>query len=165
MGQLPLVNLAAELESTPVGSPGLVIPQPLEDDGGEEEPTFDEGIPLINKNHYYANVKLVYWIPYRRNKLPLLRRFLPKQWRDTDPELLPGDYRLAARAMLATGNPRPPQSFPTRKSWDDFLASKEYRGALSTDLYICCPDDKPRHAIGHPKVGYTPPASNVHGLP
>jgi len=124
------------------------------------EPELPTPLPIEVGNpwHYRVDIKLVLWIPFHGNSLPIPTRFMPSGWENS-----PGlnqEMRTAGRFMLATGNTTPPDSF-TRDSWNKFVASKEYRGFVCRELYICCPDEKEKLIIPHGQdAGYTPaPAS------
>lgn len=149
--------------------PGVVEEVPEWEEGHLDPPDQDDPtgtIELALPTHLRANIKLVYWIPYHPNNEGL-RRMLPSttSWRGAT---MTQAMRMAARAMLATGNPTPRKSF-TKAQWTALVDSKEYRGLLDRDLFMCCP----RAQTGTDKellikAGYTPgrsgvPVAQLHG--
>ena len=107
----------------------------------------------------------MFWIPYHANSFPIPTGYLPKSthWETDAPN---EEMRLAARAMLATGNPTPPDAFPEAKDWQTFVDSNEYRGYAWYDLYACCPNEKPKLAeVKRSDAGYTPPSSEIPSDP
>ena len=131
------------------------------------EDDLDIGNPEIvkigNRYYYRADIKVVLWIPYRRNTFPVPTRFEPEHWKSAD---MSQEMRMAARAMLSTGNPTPPDTFPDYQSWSKFWQSSEYRGIYNLKLFICCPDQDSKEArdAGH-KSGYTPAPADVDPNP
>lgn len=114
------------------------------------------------QHHYKVDVKLVHWIPFRPNDIPIPARFLPEQWRNAS---MPQEIDFALRLALATGNPTPPDSF-TRQSWASFLESKEYRAVFWATLYLCCPGGNPKSfVVRHHRSGYTPAPSDIESDP
>ncbi|MCZ4280046.1 hypothetical protein O4H49_04605 [Kiloniella laminariae] len=129
-----------------------------------EDPDIPHGtIETVARSYYRVDIKLVYWIPYRPNKFPIPTRFLPTRWKFAT---MSQEQRMAARAMLATGNPPPPRTFPTKASWDKLVASKEYRGVTHHLLFVCCPGERPKNDLDYlNKAGYTPAPSEVPATP
>lgn len=109
--------------------------------------------------HVWANIKLVFWIPYFPNEVPLLNR-IPPWWQGR----MNFTEDISMRALLATGNPPPPGDFPSQDRFDEFRARNEYRGILDLDVMSLCHDDGQCGAVRHRRrnrVGYTPPMSSV----
>lgn len=126
----------------------------------EESPLIDE--PVTASQYLHVNVKLVLAIPYSPNSLPTLSRILP-YWKGQ----MKFSEEYAMKALLATGNPPPPDTFPTKKSFTDFIDSKEFRGVLDADLFVCCDNGKIGRVIADPEyiIGYTPPLSDIDPEP
>lgn len=121
----------------------------------EEEPPPEE---LEAARYLHVNVKLVFWIPFYPNELPLVNKILPYWQGKMD---FTEEYNM--KVLLATGNPDPPALFPTKQSWMNFLATNEYRGVIDVDFLLCCEDSVPVNPLADPKyqVGYTPSISSV----
>lgn len=112
------------------------------------------------RHHHRINVKLVMWIPYFPNNLPLVNKIMP-WWRGD----MTFSQDLAMRFLMATGNPPPPSGFPKACDFDSYVKTKEYRGIISFDLLICCTADD--RMISYNTTlpayigGYTPSFSGV----
>ena len=145
-------------DETDPDQPTLVQP-PLE--VYEPVPSTQSGPPAVKATNLHVDIKLIFWIPYHGNSFPLPTRYLPKStgW---EAGCKSEEERLAVRAMLATGNPTPPDGFPTAKDWAVFQGTKEYRGIAWYDLYTCCPNEQPKLAqIKYGDAGYTPPSCDI----
>jgi len=72
------------------------------------------------------------------------------------------------KGLFAVGNPVPPDRFPTKKTFDAFVASKEYRGIIDVDVQICRVGGRiVRTVVSAPNftVGFTPSFSAVPTTP
>ncbi|MCJ8269469.1 MAG: hypothetical protein MJK04_08705, partial [Psychrosphaera sp.] len=137
-----------------------VEPQPHEEDGPD---VTHPPIETVMSTHYKVDIKVVHWIPFRTNDVPLPNQFLPNAWKNTP---MSQEVRMATRLMLSTGNAPPPDSFTNEAAWDTFLTSKEYRSVFWAQLYICCPSGDPKTAVVKVhKTGYTPCPSDVAQAP
>lgn len=113
--------------------------------------------------HYRVDIKLIYWIPYRSNANPLPTRFMPPAWEAAASSM---EARFSGRAMLATGNPAPPDGFPTRADFSAFLNTKEFRGVLHQELLVCCPGEHSKTVIPQrADTGFTPATADVPEQP
>ena len=107
--------------------------------------------------HYKFNLKVVMWIPYRDNNIPLFNKVLPDAMQDPN---MDQSMRVAQRIMLATGNPTPPETL-TDAQYDALIDSKEFRGAAKDDITLCCGTCPDFEADPKFEVGYTPAAVSV----
>ncbi|MCR5879116.1 hypothetical protein [Phenylobacterium sp. J367] len=151
-------RLVADVDLPPNVVPG---PEPVPHEAWPDIDLTPGTIEVGNERHLRVDIKVVFWIPYHANTAPLPTRRMPAAtgWEDAT---MTQEMRMGGRAMLATGNPTPPDGFANLQEWAAFRSSKEYRGYLWRDLYVCCPNE-------HRKVsreldtdaGYTPAQADV----
>ena len=128
-----------------------------------EEIPVAPGEPIAQSRYLHTNIKLVFWIPYFPNELPMLNRILPF-WKGQ----MGHTERKAMAALLASGNPPPPEAFPTPASYAQFVATKEYRGVINIDLLACGETGRIGGALvsaDQSIVGFTPPFSAISLAP
>lgn len=161
----PVVEHSFRASTTQIRDAFGEIPEWLKEEKQDDPHHAPGGDPAMNteiatRTHRRVDIKLVYWIPYSPNN-EALRRKLPAAtgWRDA---AMTQSMRMAARAMLATGNEPPPSAFPNAGKWQEFLEKKEYRGALYRELFMCCLNGGTGQDIPKlDKVGFTPPRSGA----
>lgn len=129
----------------------------------EEDRSVTESMPLTQTStHYKVDIKVVHWIPFRPNNIPIFNRFLPAAWKNAKTSW---EAKMATKIMLSTGNAPPPNTFPNKASWDDFVNSKEYRAIFWFQVYICCPGETKFHQLKTRAPGFTPSPSNIKESP
>src|SRR5262249_39467663 len=113
--------------------------------------------------HSKVNIKLVCFIPYIGNDLPLMNRILPSPLDQAWQKNMTFTEDGAIKTVLASGNPDPPSDFPNQAEFNAFVQSNEYRAILDLDLLICCDlngvDSLSERSTPYP--GYTPALSGV----
>ena len=153
-------NRLVVLKDESVTPPEPTPPEP------EPTPTLKTTSQTITQ--YKVDIKVVHWIPYRANDIPMLNRFLPTRWKNAATVAqMSQEARYAIRAMLSTGNAPPPNAFRDQASWKNFVDSKEYRAIFWAQLYICCPSGELQHdpKVKMHKAGFTPSLSNIKESP
>jgi hypothetical protein len=118
------------------------------------EPVGGTASPNAEK-YYLVNIKVVLWIPYIPSD-----EMLPSLWYGS----MSNQEEQLAGAMMSTGNPDPPDAFPTASDYQQFVASKEYRGIVDFDLLVCCPPTgsaSVMYPATRDKGGFTPASQSV----
>lgn len=138
--------------------PGEQPPEKTAPPPEEEEEPLGEDIPVSDQVcHYQFNLKVVMWIPYVPNEVPLFRKFLPEPLKSMK---MSQELRLGLRIALATGNPTPPKSL-TDAQYTALIQSKEFRGTMRGTLTLCCGKEIRKDVDVTAETGFTPPASGV----